>query len=119
MGHGAHIFQEIERYHDRWILYGLGNFVFASEGRYEKFNMPPYSVMARLILDNDGSPQNLRLYPIVTNNLLTDFQPRFTTQTEFSAWYTLFQNYAVGWSVDEASTRETDQHAEYVALPFP
>ena len=55
----------------------------------------------------------------MTNNLLTDFQPRFTTQTEFSAWYTLFQNYAVGWSVDEVSTRETDQHAEYVALPFP
>ena len=28
IGHGAHVFQEIEQYHDRWIIYNLGNFVF-------------------------------------------------------------------------------------------
>jgi hypothetical protein len=118
VGHGAHIFQEIERYHDRWILYGLGNFVFASEGRYEKFNMPPYSIIARLMLNNDGSPRNLRLYPIVTNNLLTDFHPSFTTQTEFSDWHKLLKSYAVGWSLDGISTRQTDQYGAYLALPF-
>ena len=119
VGHGAHIFQEIERYHDRWILYGLGNFVFASEGRYAKFGKPPYSVIARLMIDNAGSPRSLGLYPIVTNNLLTDFHPSFTTQTEFSAWHKLLESYAVGWSVDEISSHANDHYGAYLPLPFP
>lgn len=41
VGHGSHLMQEVERYRQKWILYGLGNFVFGSPGRYQKENAIP------------------------------------------------------------------------------
>ena len=41
IGHGGHSIQEIEKYKDNWIIYGLGNFVFLSPGRYTKENAMP------------------------------------------------------------------------------
>ena len=34
IGHGGHVFQEGEQYKGRWIMYGIGNFMFNSPGRY-------------------------------------------------------------------------------------
>ncbi|MHC4997121.1 MAG: CapA family protein, partial [Planctomycetota bacterium] len=44
VGHGAHRYQEVERYRGRWILYGLGNAVFLTQGRYARHDAPPYSI---------------------------------------------------------------------------
>ena len=84
IGHGAHGIQEIENYKGRWILYSIGNFVFLSEGRYEESGYPPYSCAAQLLLaDNGGKLRKwLRLYPIHSDNMKTDFQPRPLTDDE-------------------------------------
>ena len=86
LGHGAHCLQEIERQAGRWIVYSLGNFMFASPGRYNRFKAPPYSLAARLRLaaDADGRTRitGLRLYPIVSDNRRTDYRPRPVTREE-------------------------------------
>ncbi len=85
LGHGAHMLQEIERYKGRWIVYSLGNFVFNSLGRYEKMDADPYSLVARLDVRDDGGQRRmiLRLYPIYSDNRITNFQPHFVTRDEF------------------------------------
>lgn len=81
VGHGAHCFQEIERVGTTWVLYGIGNFVFNSPGRYKKFNAPPISLLAQLRIETPRL--TLRLYPIFTSNLETHYQGRFVTEREF------------------------------------
>lgn len=88
IGHGAHMLQEVERRGGRWIVYSLGNFIFNSPGRYKQEHAPPYSLMARLRIVPSASGETLTpkilLYPIVSDNRLTDYQPRFVTTSEFS-----------------------------------
>lgn len=86
IGHGAHQLQEIELYKGKWILYGLGNFVFHSPGRYDSKEAPPYSLVARLELEEkDGKfPRTLRLYPVLSDNVATGFRTRPVTPGEFS-----------------------------------
>jgi len=85
IGHGAHQLQEIEQYRGKWILYGLGNFVFHSPGRYASKKTPTYGLVARLDLEETkGKPgKTLRLYPIQCNNLVTGFRTRPVTGNEF------------------------------------
>lgn len=77
LGHGAHMMQEIEQYKGKWIVYSLGNFVFNSPGRYESKNVEPFSLIARL------ESETLKLYPIYTDNKITNYQSRFLTEEEF------------------------------------
>ena len=91
IGHGGHGMQEIERYRDKWILYGLGNFVFLTDGRYRQKKFPPYSLAAMLhIFDDRGKPDvRIRLYPILSDNLETGFQPRPLAPVEFDRFCSL------------------------------
>jgi hypothetical protein len=86
IGHGAHMLQEVERYQGRWIIYSIGNLVFASPGRYQKFKAPPFSLPARLHIKTDGGSTKMavRLYPIVSDNQLTGYQPRPVNFAEFN-----------------------------------
>lgn len=81
IGHGAHMIQEIEKRQGRWVIYSIGNFIFNSPGRYQKCNAPPYSFVAELRAS--GARLALRLYPIVTDNTVTGYQPRTVTGEEF------------------------------------
>jgi hypothetical protein len=86
IGHGAHMLQEIERYNGRWIVYGIGNFMFNSPGRYQyKKNALPFSLAVRLDVEKREGQLRMtgRLYPILSDNLETDYQPRLATQEEF------------------------------------
>ncbi len=85
IGHGAHGMQEIELYRGRWIFYSTGNFVFLTAGRYKKKKYPPYSFVTQLILseENDKLGKWMRVYPIYSNNLVTNFQPRPLAEEEF------------------------------------
>lgn len=85
IAHGAHMLQEIVRIGRSWVVHGIGNFVFLSRGRHAQFNAPPYSLIARLAVGGGRRYDDflLRLYPIVTNNEMTDFHPRFVDDTEF------------------------------------
>jgi poly-gamma-glutamate capsule biosynthesis protein CapA/YwtB (metallophosphatase superfamily) len=85
IGHGAHMLQEVELYHDRWIVYSLGNLVFNSKGRYAAENAPPHSLILEMDLEDNGQAVEggFRLFPTFTDNRITSFQSRFVTSTEF------------------------------------
>jgi len=83
IGHGAHALQEIEFYHGKWIIYSLGNFVFNSPGRYKTKNYINVSLIARLrFCDPDKRTITIKLYPILSDNSLTNYQPRPLTYAE-------------------------------------
>jgi poly-gamma-glutamate capsule biosynthesis protein CapA/YwtB (metallophosphatase superfamily) len=85
VGTGAHLCQEIERRHGKWVIYNLGNFLFGSDGLYKTHNANGISMVARLMMAASAKSisYKLRLYPIVTNNNLTLFQPRFVSYAEY------------------------------------
>src|SRR4029453_16790647 len=85
-GHGAHHVQEIARVNGRWVVYGLGNFIFNSDGQYGEADVPPLSFLGRLRLADfsGGIEKSLLLYPIVSNNQATHFRPRFVAASEFA-----------------------------------
>ncbi len=91
IGHGGHAMQEIEKYQGRWILYGLGNFVFLSDGRYTEKNWFPYSFAAKLIVKNHlgNLEKHLRLYPLFSDNRQTTYQPRPLKPDEFKKFQQL------------------------------
>lgn len=85
LGHGAHKIQEVEFYNGKWIVYSLGNFMFNSPGRYDDYDDSPYSYIGiiSLIENNKEISKNLKLYPIFSDNKITNYQPRFLFQEEF------------------------------------
>lgn len=91
IGHGGHAMQEIEKYQGRWIIYGLGNFIFLNKGSYGAKNWFPYSFGAQLIIaDQKGNlEKHLRLYPLNSDNLQTDYQPRPLSPEEFKRFQEL------------------------------
>jgi Putative enzyme of poly-gamma-glutamate biosynthesis (capsule formation) len=91
IGHGAHMMQEIERYRGCWIIYSLGNFMFNSPGRYKELNLEPFSLVAQLVLqERDGHlVKTIKLYPILTDNVITNYQGRFLEEEEFKKAYKL------------------------------
>jgi len=84
IGHGVHMLQEIENYRGHWILYNLGNFVFNSLGRYQKREVDPFSLTAKLNISHqkNGLALELLLYPIFSDNRLSNYQPRPVTEKE-------------------------------------
>jgi Bacterial capsule synthesis protein PGA_cap len=98
IGHGAHSLQEIERVDRMWTVYGLGNFVFNSRGRFRLFGAPPFGLIARIIVHRSGDrlDKRLRLYPIVVDNKATDFETRFVDRKEFNDVVALLQQRSAG-----------------------
>lgn len=97
VGHGAHVLQEIGRYKGKWVVYGLGNFVFNSPGRYARSEVLPFGLIGRLnIRSSRGEPaMELRLYPIQSDNRKTDYLPNFVREDEFQDlvnFYVLTEN---------------------------
>lgn len=86
IGHGAHTLQEIEFYKDRLILYSIGNFMFNTRGRYHRSRPPPLSLVTELRLSTETGRLrgDIRLYPIASDNLKTDYRPRPATGVEFA-----------------------------------
>jgi hypothetical protein len=87
IGHGGHSLQEIERVGWTWTIFGLGNFVFNSCGRFRLLGAPPFGLAARLTVwrSSDSLAKRLRLYPILVDNRVTDFRVRFVDENEFDA----------------------------------
>jgi poly-gamma-glutamate capsule biosynthesis protein CapA/YwtB (metallophosphatase superfamily) len=85
IGHGSHMLQEITRYNGKWIVYGIGNFIYNSPGRYAKHNVLPFGLVGQLGLrqENDRIAGTLNLYPIQSDNNKTAHQPNFVSEKEF------------------------------------
>lgn len=85
IGHGAHMMQEVERYRGKWIFYSLGNFMFNSRGRYSSMGAEPFSLVVVLEFEpnTEGFAIFAKLYPIVSDNRITNYQPKPVTSEEF------------------------------------
>lgn len=97
IGHGSHLIQEIEKYKDKWLIYSLGNFVFNSPGRYQKKDSWPYSAISilRFSFENNKLNARIRLYPIVTDNLLTNYQTHPVDEKDFNKTIELLMDKSV------------------------
>lgn len=85
VGHGSHMMQEIGSHNGRWIVYGIGNFVYNSPGRYARHDVLPYGLLTRLIffIDKGRICINVRLYPTHIDNSKTGYQSHFVTENQF------------------------------------
>ena len=86
IGHGGHTMQEVERYRGKWIVYGLGDFVFNAPSTYDDPDVTPFSLIAELEIAPGQPPTlaGLRLYPILSDNAATGYRPRLLDAAEFS-----------------------------------
>lgn len=119
IGHGAHTLQEIEFYKGRWIVYSLGNFVFASPGRYERLQAPPYSLIASLRLNgaNGSVSKVLRLYPIFSDNLVSHYRSRFVTGEEFEEIRSMLAEHSpIPQGFDTAVAAGEDRYGHYLEV---
>ncbi len=119
IGHGAHKLQEIEHYKNRWIIYGLGNFVFNSPGRYRKMKAAPFSLAARLdMVEQKGEITfTLKLYPILSDNLITNYQPRFVTEKEIKRVHKLLIKHSPeSEKLHNALFTDADEYGFYFSL---
>ena len=86
VGAHGHMMQEVEHDGRGWIFYGIGNLLFNARGRYDANQAPPFSMP--LVVDfslKDGKPQTaMRVYPIMSDNQKTNYQPRFVTSEEMT-----------------------------------
>jgi len=86
IGAGAHMLQQAECDDGQWTFYGLGDFIFNAGGRYSTLHASPYStpLVIDFSLEHGRLRSSLRLYPIVSGNNATNYQPRFVSDRELS-----------------------------------
>lgn len=82
IGHGSHVLSEVERRDGKWILYGMGNFIYNSIGRFKQMSKEGFGVVVQLHIYRDKTMW-LRLYPTFTDNRITNYQSRFVDKNEF------------------------------------
>ena len=117
LGHGSHKIQEVEYYNGKWIVYSLGNFMFNSPGLSYDYDFPQHSVIAVFSIteNNKEFSTNLKLYPIFSNNEMTNYQPRFLLEDEFDlTTKKLFEGNSI--QNDELMTIGQDDIGHYVEL---
>jgi cyanophycin synthetase len=117
VGHGTHALQGIEMVAGRPMVYGIGNFVWNTPGRFASMGSLPYGLAAavRFSHQNDGVSVFLRLYPLLTDNSVTNFQTRPVSAAEFpEAVAALTRNYDV---TDNNIVAEMDRLGCYLEVP--
>lgn len=113
IGHGSHGAQAIEMVAGRPVVFGIGNFVWNAPGRYSRFGARPYSLAAALVFEGQRRKggTSLRLYPIVTDNTVTNFQSRPVTKDEF-----LDAVRVLASSIDTPLIRQSNKVGPYLEL---
>jgi len=118
IGHGAHMLQEIDNFNGHWVIHGIGNFMFNSQGQYTRMNAPPYGFITKLVctLQNKTLAIKVRLYPIVTDNKKTQFQTRLVTDIEFNEVCALLEE--IPNNPLEHLKRDSDSTGNFIELPL-
>lgn len=88
-GHGTHMYEGDKKVSDGAIVYSLGNFVFNQPGQYSKYDALPYSVILQLKLeeDRDGWRARYKMYPILSDNKISEFRPKLIETSEANKFY--------------------------------
>ncbi len=116
VGHSAHMIQEIEYYKDKLVIYSIGNFLMNGDGEYKRRRLPPYSFIARLNIQNINGElvKKMIIYPIVVDNIATDFTPRFVDNKEFDHVKDILRTHEVDVNIfDTLVTLGEDQFGKY------
>ena len=121
VGHSAHMIQEVEYYKKHLIVFSIGNFLMNGDGEYSRRNLPPYSYIARLNVQNiDGELiKKMMLYPIHSDNTASCFTPRFVTQKEFEHVKCILRGHNVDMDMfDNVVTVDKDKYGFYFEYPI-
>ncbi len=122
VGAHGHMMQEVEHDGSGWTFYGIGNLLFNARGRYNDNKAPPFSLplVADFTLHN-GKPQAaLRVYPILSDNQVTHYQPRFLTPDEMTRLRAqLAEKSSWNAAQDAAVKRGADDIGEYLDFTEP
>jgi L-alanine-DL-glutamate epimerase-like enolase superfamily enzyme len=92
IGHGAHMLAQCAFSAHHAIVYSLGNFMFNWAGRFDRFGAPPYGLVTRVGVSfrPGGWAVDLRAYPILVDNRVTDHRPVTVDEPGFeAAWSAL------------------------------
>lgn len=122
VGHSAHMIQEVEYIDGKLVLYSIGNFIFNGDGEYQRRNLPPYSFIARLHINEDKnglSCAKMLLYPFVSDNAGTDFNPRFVNKHEFEQVRMIMRSHCYDMNmIDELMHFGRDKFGYYLECPI-
>ncbi len=77
IGHGPHVQQPVARFGETPVLYSLGNFVFGTQGRFQKNGVTkdPYGLIAKTFIGPEGV-ERIELRCILVDNLKVKYRPR-------------------------------------------
>lgn len=82
IGHGSHAIQTVGKMLSKDVLYGLGNFVFSSEGEFELHPKSlPYGMVVKLNVS--GKQMNATLHFLQEQNHRTKYQPQEINSEDF------------------------------------
>lgn len=73
VGSGSHMAQRIDVVSGVPVVYGLGNYVFTTEGRYRKFGVPGQSVALTVTVSGSGI-SHIEITCLETDNAVTNFR---------------------------------------------
>ena len=82
VGHGPHVQQPVGMQGDTPVLYSLGNFIFSTQGRFQKLGgKDPYGLVAKTFIGPKGV-ERIELRCILIDNLVVKYRPRPCTEEE-------------------------------------
>ncbi len=116
VGHSAHMIQEIEYHKEKLIMYSIGNFLINGNGEYKRRKLPPYSFIARLNVQNiEGTfVKKMMVYPILVDNMATDFTPRFVNEKEFNHVRDILRSHEIDTDIfDNMVKIDEDKYGKY------
>jgi len=123
VGHSAHMMQEVEYINNRVVLYSIGNFIMNGNGEFRSRNLPPYSFIARLRISADqqmNPRKTILLYPFLSDNLGTDFTPRFVNEQEFAQVLAILRSHNFNPEIFDAHAQAgRDDYGRYIEYLIP
>ena len=82
VGHGPHVQQPVGMQGDTPVLYSLGNFIFSTQGRFQKLGgKDPYGLVAKTFIGPKGV-ERIELRCILIDNLVVKYRPRPCNEEE-------------------------------------
>lgn len=121
VGHHAHMLQELERYRDKWIVYSLGNFMFNALGRFNSYpEAVPYGLAMELGLTKAGNGVGMtaRLYPVLSDNRVTGYQPHLVDAKQADHAFTALLGRSKLGAAEALTRRGRDGAGYFLELPL-
>ncbi|MCO4771798.1 MAG: CapA family protein [Deltaproteobacteria bacterium] len=82
IGQGPHVQQPVGQFGDMPVVYSLGNFVFSTQGRFQKLgDKDPYGLIAKTFIGPTGV-ERIELRCILIDNLRVKYRPRMCNAEE-------------------------------------